>query len=241
MTTEQDYYRISIGAYVLGGLEPQEASDLEAHIATCPECQQELAEFTETAAHLSLVPPELLAEALHAQPAPLDQDPADELVLQRALREIRTERAGARRRRVLAVAAAVAALVAAPVITAVVVGGGDSGQQIAQPPAPTAPASRTVQGRDPATGVSGVATLAAAPWGTKLQAKFTGEPRGAKCRLVVVSTSGERQVAGNWTVTETAAAGAGTNIQGSLSIPTTDIARLEVWTATGEQLLTVTA
>jgi len=235
MTTEQDY-RVAIGAYVLGGLEPQEVSELEAHIETCPECQQELAEFTETAAQLSLVPPELLAEALDDQPAPSDQDPADELVLQRALREIRIERTGARRRRVLAIAAAVAALVAAPVITAVVVGG-NGGQQIAQPSAST---GRTVQGRDPATGVSGVATLAAASWGTKLQAKFTDEPRGATCKMVVVSTSNERQIAGNWTVTDTAAAGAGTNVQGSVSIPTTDIARLEVWTAAGQRLLTIT-
>jgi len=239
MTTEQDY-RVAIGAYVLGGLEPQEVSELEAHIDTCPECQRELAEFTETAAQLSLVPPELLAEALGDQPVPPDQDPADDLVLQRALREIRTERTGARRRRVLTIAAAVVALVAAPVITAVVVGGNGGGQQIAQPPASTVLTGSTVQGRDPATGVSGAATLAAASWGTKVQAKFTHEPRGEKCKLVVVSTSGERQIAGNWTVTDTAAAGAGTNVQGSVSVPTTDIARLEVWTAAGQRLLTIT-
>lgn len=236
MTTEQDY-RVAIGAYVLGGLEPQEAIELEAHLDSCAECQRELAEFTETAAQLALVPPDLLAEALEDPQVP----PADDLVLQRTLHQVRAQRAGARRRRQLAVAAAAAVLVAAPVITAVAVGGGNAGKPVAGPsPATTVP-GRTIQASDAATRVSGVATLSAAPWGTKLQAKFTGEPRGAKCVLSVVSTSGERQVAGNWTVTDAAASGGGTNIQGSVSIPTTDIARLEVATSTGRRLLTIDA
>jgi len=237
MTTEQDY-RVAIGAYVLGGLEPQEATELEAHLDSCAECQRELAEFTETAAQLALVPPDLLAEALEDEQLPTA---ADDLVLQRTLREVRAQRAGGRRRRVLAVAAAAAALVAAPVITAVAVGGGNGGEPVAAPPSATSVPGRTVQASDAATGVSGVATLSTAPWGTKLQAKFTGEPRGAKCVLSVVSTSGERQVAGNWTVTDAAAGGAGTNIQGSVSIPATDIARLEVATSTGRRLLTIDA
>ena len=238
MTTEQDY-RVSIGAYVLGGLEPQEASELEAHLDSCAECQRELAEFTETAAQLALVPPDLVAEALEDQQLPTTA--ADDLVLQRTLHEVRAQRAGARRRRMLAVAAAAAALVAAPVITAVAVGGGNGGEPAAAPPSATSVPGRTVQASDAATGVSGVATLSTAPWGTKLQAKFTGEPRGAKCVLSVVSTSGERQVAGNWTVSDVAAGGAGTNIQGSVSIPATDIARLEVATSTGRRLLTIDA
>lgn len=243
MTTEQDY-RVAIGAYVLGGLEPHESSELEAHLDHCPDCQRELAEFTETAAQLALVPTELLVEALEAQlatGADPDAAPADDMVLQRTLRQLRAERAGVRRRRVLAVAAGVAALVAAPVITAAVVGGDGGGQTIAGPPVSTTPTGRTVQASDSATGVAGVAQLAAAPWGTKLQAKFTGEPRGAKCTLFVVPSSGERQVAGNWTVTDSAASGAGTNIAGSVSIKETDIARLEVETSTGQRLLTITA
>jgi anti-sigma factor RsiW len=244
MTTEQDY-RVAIGAYVLGGLQPDEATELENHLDGCPDCQRELAEFTDTAAQLAMVPPELLVETLSQQPPPWQapaahRAQADDLILQRTLREIRAERTGARRRRVLAVAAGLVALVAAPVITAVAVDGGSGGTTVAQPPpASTAPAGEVVQGSDRATGVSGRATLAAAPWGTKLQAMFTGEPRGEKCHLFVVSTSGERQVAANWTVTAAAAAGAGTNVQGSVSIPKADIARLEVRTFAGRQLLTI--
>jgi anti-sigma factor RsiW len=238
MTTEQDY-RVAIGAYVLGGLEPHEVSELEAHLDGCPDCQRELAEFSETAEQLALVPADMVAEALQEPPVDAGLS-ADDLVLQRALREVRAQRSGARRRRVLAVAAAVVALVAAPLITAIAVGRGDGGEPVAAPSTPTAPAGRTVQASDPATGVSGVATLAAAPWGTKLQAKFTGEPRGATCVLFVMSAAGKREVAGNWTVTP-AGSGSGTTIQGSVSTPVTDIARLEVQTSGGQRLLTIKA
>jgi anti-sigma factor RsiW len=245
MTTEQDY-RVAVAAYALGGLEPQEASELEAHLDTCPDCQRELAEFSKTAAQLALVPPELLAEALADDPAvpaariaAEGSGPDDDLVLQRTLRQVRAERAGARRRRVLAVAAALVVLVAAPVITALAVHR-NGGSPVAAPPAASTPAGQTVRASDPATGLAGVATLVAAPWGTKLQAKFTGEPRGEKCRLFAVSTSGERQVAANWTVTDAAAAGAGTNLQGSVSIPEKDVAQLEVQTFGGRRLLTMT-
>jgi anti-sigma factor RsiW len=239
MTTEQDY-RVAIGAYVLGGLEPHEAIELEAHLGGCPDCQQELAEFSDTAAQLALVPRDLLAQALEGHAAPAPAGPTDDLLLQRTLRQVRAEQTGSRRRRWLAVAAAVCALVAAPVITAVAVSNGDGGQTIASAPTPSVAAGRTVQASDAATGVSGVATLSSAPWGTKLQAKFTGEPHGATCQLLVISKAGERQVAGTWVVTD-AAATAGTNIQGSVSIKDTDIARLEVRTTTGQQLLTITA
>jgi anti-sigma factor RsiW len=271
MTTEQDAYRVAIGAYVLGGLEPQEASELEAHIDTCADCQRELAEFTETAEQLALLPADLVAEALQdppaagppaagpspagpspvrpspagpslAGPSPAGPSPADDLVLQRALREVRAQRLGARRRQMLAVAAAVVALVAAPLITAVVLGGENNGGPVtAAPSSPTAQIGRTIQASDRATGVSGAATLSAVAWGTRLQAKFTGEPRGATCVLFVVSRSGERQVAGNWRVTDAAADGAGTTIQGSVSLPATDIARLEMQTSTGRRLLTIDA
>jgi anti-sigma factor RsiW len=238
---EQDY-RVAVAAYALGGLEPQEASELEAHLDTCPDCQRELFEFSETAAQLALVPPELVAEAFGDDAALTHGDVAaddGDLVLQRTLRQVRAERTGARRRRVLAIAAALVVLVAAPVITALAEHGNGTRQAAAPPPTAAAPAGHTVRASDPATGLTGVATLVGAPWGTKLQAKFTGEPRGEKCQLFVVSRTGEREVAANWAVTAAETA-AGTNLQGSVSIPVRDIAELDVQTSTGRHLLTMT-
>jgi anti-sigma factor RsiW len=52
------------GAYALNALDRDELAAFESHLATCPTCQDEVAEFCETAAELSLLsmatpPPEL--------------------------------------------------------------------------------------------------------------------------------------------------------------------------------------
>jgi anti-sigma-K factor RskA len=49
-----------VGAYVVNALDPDELEEFEAHLAVCPTCRQEVVEFGETAAELSLlasVPP----------------------------------------------------------------------------------------------------------------------------------------------------------------------------------------
>lgn len=40
---DHDYYRELLGAYALDALEPAERRELEEHLATCPECREELA------------------------------------------------------------------------------------------------------------------------------------------------------------------------------------------------------
>jgi anti-sigma factor RsiW len=45
----------STGSYALDALEPGELTEFEAHLATCPTCQNEVAELCETAAELSLL------------------------------------------------------------------------------------------------------------------------------------------------------------------------------------------
>jgi hypothetical protein len=50
----------AVGAYVVNALDPDELEEFEAHLAVCPTCRQEVVEFGETAAELSLlasVPP----------------------------------------------------------------------------------------------------------------------------------------------------------------------------------------
>ena len=43
------------GSYVLHALDPSEVEEFEAHLAVCPTCSQEVVEFCETAAELSLL------------------------------------------------------------------------------------------------------------------------------------------------------------------------------------------
>jgi len=57
------------GSYVVNALDPDELDEFEAHLAVCPTCQQEVVEFCETAAELSLMvpappPPPALREAV---------------------------------------------------------------------------------------------------------------------------------------------------------------------------------
>ena len=50
----------AVGSYVVNALDPDEMDEFEAHLAVCPTCSREVAEFGETAAELSLlasVPP----------------------------------------------------------------------------------------------------------------------------------------------------------------------------------------
>jgi hypothetical protein len=61
------------GSYVLHALDPSEVEEFEAHLAVCPTCSQEVVEFCETAAELSLLatvsappPPALRGSVLSA-------------------------------------------------------------------------------------------------------------------------------------------------------------------------------
>jgi hypothetical protein len=52
------------GSYVLNALDPSELDEFEAHLAVCPTCSQEVVEFCETAAELSLLATALPPPAL---------------------------------------------------------------------------------------------------------------------------------------------------------------------------------
>jgi hypothetical protein len=105
------------GSYVLNALDPSELDEFEAHLAVCPTCSQEVVEFCETAAQLSLLttatpPPALKGSILAAiggvrvlppepdeveepapaqtrEPVPVAAAPVDELALRRQQRRAR--------------------------------------------------------------------------------------------------------------------------------------------------------
>jgi anti-sigma factor RsiW len=81
-----DEIRPQLGAYVLGGLEPEEAAEVREHLARCDECAREHADLAELPAMLDLI--EAPDEALQ-RPAPtLEESILDRHALERrALRE----------------------------------------------------------------------------------------------------------------------------------------------------------
>ena len=50
-----DEIRPQLGAYVLGGLEPEEEREVREHLAHCPDCAREYAELAELPAKLDLI------------------------------------------------------------------------------------------------------------------------------------------------------------------------------------------
>ncbi len=122
---QHDEIRQLLGAFALDAVEPDEAAAIEAHLATCPRCRDEVREHREVAALLAYAgttAPEgmwdRMAAKLDAAP-PASAAPALGLMLGNEA----GGRAGARRRRGSRVAAAVAA-------AAVVVGLGAGGLQV---------------------------------------------------------------------------------------------------------------
>ncbi len=81
------------GSYVLNALDPSELDEFEAHLAACATCSQEVVEFCETAAELSLLatataPPPALKGSIMAAISSVRVLPPDPSVEVRAAAEV---------------------------------------------------------------------------------------------------------------------------------------------------------
>jgi hypothetical protein len=174
--SECDRMKHSLGAFVLGALDIEEAAEVHRHIQHCPECARE---------RDALAPlPELLtlaggAEAATAQPLPAA---FEERLLDAYARDRATPPARRRRRRLpalrrrmrtrwMAAAGAAAAVAAAAVVAVAVVGGGGEEQpqyNLAMQNTGLAPQAR------------GWGTLDSGPDGTEVHLWVRGLPAGSK-------------------------------------------------------------
>ncbi|GII67289.1 RNA polymerase subunit sigma [Sphaerisporangium krabiense] len=211
---------MSLGAYTVGALEADEAARVEAHLATCPECQAEFEELNDLTALLGRV-----SEGDIEQVASPPRAVLDRLVAASARRH--------RVNRILMSAAAAAGVV--------VVGGaawlalGDDHGTTATAARPAASSPTTGQGFAPergqdAPGAAGESapasdaplmatetplvlkgdrkgiraevTLVPGGAGTTVHITITGVPKGTPCRVVAVGPDGVESPAGSWTVDE---------------------------------------
>ncbi|MFD8013573.1 anti-sigma factor family protein [Streptomyces sp. NPDC058955] len=226
-----------LGAYVLGALDEQEVRTVDEHVASCQRCRAELEELRDMESALGEVPPEAF----------LDGPPeGGDLLLQRTLRQVRGERAAqaVRRRAFLTVAATVAA---AAVLGGGVLIGQNTGDRIpeAAPPAPTATAgvptappvsSKVFEGRGAQSGSEMRLRVTPAVEWIRLNASVTGIPTGERCRMVVVTKSGAREIAGSWRVADKEK---GSNIDGSAAVPMDDVAEIVIENDQGKQYVAV--
>jgi putative zinc finger protein len=204
--------RLSLGAYVLGALDPVERAQVDAHLSGCASCRDEL---TELAAMPGLLARVRLDDVLEPAPSP---SPA---MIERLLRRLRAARRARRRR--YAVAGVAVALAAAGVGTVVLsTSGGGSASE-----------SASVAAVNARTGVSAKLGLRPASWGTAVHVRLRGVPAGTRCRLIAVSKSGAREVAGTWRATYEGTA----DLQAATAIPKDQLASFAVVNESGHPLV----
>ncbi|WP_405540203.1 zf-HC2 domain-containing protein [Streptomyces sp. NBC_00075] len=225
-----------LGAYVLGTLDEEEVRAVDEHVESCPRCGDELDGLREMQAALGEVPPEAF----------LDGPPeGGDLLLQRTLRQARSERTGVERRRRV-VLSAVASVAAAAVLGGGVLigqsfGGGTDTRAVPAPPTASAPAappagSEVGAATSAATGTQmTVRVTPAADW-VRVNASVKGIPAGERCRLIVVAKDGTREVAGSWLVADEAK---GANLDGSAAVRVDDVAKVVVENDRGKEYVAV--
>lgn len=197
--------RVSLGVYVLGAIEPAERPLVDAHLAGCRDCRDELAGLAGLPALLARVSTEeAIALAATGDPPVVpgeQQEPPGELL------GTVLDLTAARRRRARRMQAALGAA-AALIIAAGVFGGlraapgpaaaGQSGLSLGVPGGPW----RTSAGQ--AAGMTVTVMYRPMGWGTQLAAKVTGIPPGVRCQMFVVGPGGARTPDGSWVVDEDA-------------------------------------
>lgn len=181
MSSHEELQR-SLGSYVLGALEPAERAEVEAHVAGCRACAQELATFAGLPGLLSRVP---LEQAVTAPPEPSPS------TLPRLLAAVELERRGRDRRlRRWQVAAGGLAAVAALVVGVMFVPplvdrGGEERRLVAS-----------------AAMASGTVELESRPWGTAVRLRLQGLPRSGSYTAWATDAAGGRTAVATWSGTE---------------------------------------
>jgi hypothetical protein len=230
-----EHDRTQLGAYALGALEPDEAREVDEHLATCAECRAEVAELAQMKDFLGEVPPEAFLDG-----APDGGD----LLLQRTLREVRQltpepvaapAKTSARwRSRWLMVAAAVV------LVAGALVGGVAVGRSTAPQPADVPVAgSKQVTVTDTSSGATMATTVEPRPGWSWVQVQINGLKAGYQCEMIITDKAGDTWIAGSWKVSVKAAR-EGSKFGGGVLVPLDQVRSVEIRTLQGEHVVTAT-
>ncbi|MGW5642963.1 zf-HC2 domain-containing protein [Saccharopolyspora sp. NPDC003752] len=207
MNEEHAEVRRLLGAYVLGGLDPEERRRFEEHLGHCAECREELSGYAG------------LPGLLHRAGPPPEPIEPSEPEWAKLIEKARTERAAPPRSRrwLLAVAAVV------------LLGVGTLGGMAA--------VSWESQGSElvAAAGVAshGHGKLESRPWGTAVSLHVENLPPDDRFVAWVVARDGRAEQAATWSRTPTSEA----RLSGASAIPRDQVSLLLVTTGTGRPLL----
>jgi len=225
---------VDLAGYLMEMLTPDEKQRADTHLAGCAACRDEIESLQEWSSALREIPDEML----------LDGPPEDaDLVLQRALRQVRQEASGGRLRRVAVLTTAAAAIIAVAVGGGIVLGRGTAptGTPQAQGSVSASavpPGTQAVAAVDPRTGAHINATITPAMGWVRVSATVGGIPAGEKCRLEVVGKDGSAVLAGSWLVSPAGEAN-GTTLNGSALIEPSQVAAVRVVNTDGKQFVSV--
>jgi hypothetical protein len=185
--------RQALGVYVLGAIDPAERAQVDEHLATCPECREELASLAGLPAMLRKVP---VVEAERLAAAEEDPEltgmPSPEMLTSLLGRTTNVRRI--RRWRGLAAAAAVAlvAVAGGAAVTNALEPGGSGHAR----PAPVA-AWQQASGTG-AAGAHLTVRYRHKSWGTEMEVNVTGLRPGSDCEFQVTDKAGRKSVVGSW-------------------------------------------
>jgi hypothetical protein len=212
-----------LGAFALGALEEPEAREIAEHLVECADCRAQFDELKGMREVLGEIPPEAF----------LDGPPEDaDLLLPRILRRIEQEKAAKRRKRGLIIGAAAAGIALVALGGGIVIGRGSESQPTVSA---TGPATTRIPGTKQLTGSDSGAKLAAtvvpADGWVWVHASVSGLPPGEKCRLVVVSRTGDTEIAGSWLSLANPASTA--KLDGTALVAPADVAAVEVQNLAG--------
>jgi len=242
-----DEIRHALGVYVLGAIDPAERTVVDRHLATCPDCRDELAGLAGLPALLGRLTPAEVASLGPDAGAPGAQDQAAQpspgnpvagaaeppaALLRSILAEAARRRARRRRDAVLAVAAAAVVLAGAGTgVRAWVAGPGAAAR-------PTHPAvasgwQRQVSATNPKTNVTAIVKFSGKSWGTAVDASVEGVGYGTRCVLWATDGTGRHMEIASWTYSDYTSW-----YLGSSSIHASAVKSFDV-TANGHTLVTI--
>ena len=222
--------RLSLGAYVLGALDPADRSRVDAHLAGCPDCRDELASFAAL--------PGLLGRVSRSEVETEPVDPGPQL-LERLLGAAAAERRHDRRRRLLTSVAAGVIVLAAVGVTV--------GVTQTRHPASTrgAGTSETFTATNPQNHVQATITETKKGWGASVDVSVVGvtaDLAGQSCQLIAVGPGGKTDVAASWAAPAAGYTGLSkVNASGSTAMAAKDISAFKVVGSDGKTLVWVPA
>jgi hypothetical protein len=226
--------RLSLGAYVLGALDPADRSRVDAHLAGCADCRDELASFAGL--------PGLLGRVSRSEVESEPADPGPQL-LERLLGAAAAERRHDRRRRLLTLVAAGVIVLAAIGVT---VGVTQDRHPASTTTAAAAPGtSQTFTATNPQTHVQATITEWKKGWGASVDVSVVGvtaDLAGESCQLIAVGPGGKTDVAASWSAPAAGYSGPSkVNASGSTAMASKDITAFKVVGSDGETLVWVPA